>query len=437
MNNGMYDLDTIREALRYARRYRGSTFVLKIDYPVVVDDLFPILLQDIALLHQSGIRIVIVPGARQRIDEMLRMYGISQPVQDGERITTGEALPFVEMASFDVASKLISGLAGKGINSLIGNWVRAKGRGIINGVDFQLTGRVERVDSDPLIHILGEGYIPIIPPVGWNASGKSYNLSADEVAHKVAVSIPSEKLFYIGTHGVLRLEEKKLPEAVKTVSDGRVSRLTVQEARELEKAEVLPDIWSRLVSYGRRSCEAGVNRVHILDGSVEGVVLREIFSNLGIGTMIHTNIFESVRPMERSDISEVLHIMEPYVRQGVLVFRDTDSIESSLRDYVVYDVDGTVHGCAALHQYKSGYGEIAAIAVDRHFAGMGIGSRLVGYLFQRAREIGLKRVFAFTTQTSDWFERLGFREGHLSDIPEQKRAHYNRRRNSKILIRDL
>ncbi|MFO7850451.1 MAG: GNAT family N-acetyltransferase, partial [Spirochaetia bacterium] len=191
------------------------------------------------------------------------------------------------------------------------------------------------------------------------------------------------------------------------------------------------------ISLGRRSCEAGVNRVHILDGALEGVVLREIFSNLGIGTMVHTNIFESIRPMEPSDISEVLHIMAPYVRQGVLIFRDTERIENSLRDYVVYDVDGTVHGCAALHLYRNGYGEIAAIAVDRHFASMGIGSRLVGYLFQRAREIGLQRVFAFTTQTSDWFERLGFREGHLSDIPEQKRAHYNRQRNSKILVYDL
>jgi amino-acid N-acetyltransferase len=435
--NGRHDLDTIREALRYARRYRGCTFVLKIDYPVVMDDLFPVLLQDIALLHQSGIRIVVVPGARERIDEMLEAYGIPMALHRGERITTKEALPFVEMAAFDVASKLISALAGLDIHGLIGNWVRAKSRGIIDGVDFEYTGRVERVDADTLIHVLEEGYIPIVPPVGWNTSGKSYNLPADELAAAVASAIPSEKLFYVGTHGVLHAGSLRLPQSTKTVEDGRISRLTVQEARELERSPDLPDVWRRLIALGRRSCEAGVNRVHLLDGEVEGVVLREIFSNLGIGTMIHTNIFESIRPLERADISEVLSIMEPYVQQGVLVSRDSEAIETRMRDFVVYDVDGTVHGCAALHDFRDGTGEIAAVAVDRHFSSMGIGRRLVTYLFERGRDTGLRRIFALTTQTSDWFESMGFREGELSDIPQKRRSSYNPQRNSKILVYDL
>jgi amino-acid N-acetyltransferase len=402
-----------------------------------MDDLFPTLLQDIALLHESGIRIVLVPGARERIDEMLEAYGIPRPVHGTSRVTTEEALPFVEMAAFDVASKLIAALAGSHIRALIGNWVRAKSRGIIDGVDFQHTGTVERIDVETLLHLLGQSYIPVVPPFGWSTSGKSYNVPADEIAAAVAGAIPSEKLFLVGTHGVLRVEDSRLPIQLKTAEEGRVSRLTVQEAREIEGSPALPGRWAQLISLGRHACEAGVNRVHLLDGSVEGVVLREIFSNMGVGTMIHTNIFESVRPMSRGDISEVLHIMEPYVQEGILLPRDAEAIEASLRDFVVYDIDGTVHGCAALHSYRDGSAEVAAVAVNRHFSSMGIGRRLVSFLFERARDLGMRRIFALTTRTSDWFESFGFREGTLSDIPESRRAHYDRKRHSKILVYDL
>jgi amino-acid N-acetyltransferase len=436
-NGGLHDLTTIREALRYARRYRGSTFVIQFDYPMIIDDLFPVLLQDIALLYRSGIRVVIIAGSEERTVKMLEAYSIAHPLHNGVPITSPEALPFVEMSAFDAASSVVTGLAGIGIEALIGNWVRAKSRGIIDGVDYQFTGSVEKIVADSIRHLLEEGYIPILPAVGWNPSGKSYRIAADELAYMTAAALTSEKLFYIGAHGILRPDREKLPKAIEAVSDGRISRLTVQEARELEVGEYLDDRWRRLIAFGRRACESGVSRVHILDGGMDGVILREIFSNLGVGTMLHTNKFESIRPMERRDVSEMLHIMEPYVKQGILLPRDAESIEKEQGDYVVYDLDGSVYGCAALHLYRDACGEIAAVAVDRNFSHMGIGRRLVDYLFERARESGLTRIFALTTQTSDWFESIGFKEGKLADIPEKKRSLYNHRRNSKILVYEL
>ncbi|MDY7028604.1 MAG: amino-acid N-acetyltransferase [Spirochaetota bacterium] len=431
------ELEIIRESLGYAYRFRSKLFVINIDYPVIEDQFFPVLLKDIATLHQAGIRVVLVPGTREKVRVTLENYGITQEYYRGMRITTEEALPFVEMAAFNVANLLMSGLAASGIRSTIGSWVRARGRGIIDGVDYHYTGLVEGIDVPAIQTILESQMVPIFPPIGWNAGGRIYHLSAEELALSIASSLSVEKLFYMCDSSVMDRSSVRIPDGV-TVNPGeRISRLTVQEARELVRLNGDDGEMVRRIDLAMRACERGVNRVHIIDGMQEGVLLQEIFSNQGIGTMVHTNIFESIRPMERNDVSEVLRIMEPYITQGILLPRDTHSLEELYQDFFVYDIDGRVHGCAALHAYPDGMGEIAAVAVDRLFSKMGIGKRLVLYVLEQARERGFRRVFALTTQTADWFERLGFRNGGLEDISEQKRRAYNRSRNSKIYIYDL
>jgi len=445
MDTSNHELDIIRESLGYAQRFRGRLFVLYIDLRIIENQFFPVFIKDIATLHQSGIRIVLVPGTREKVNRILEEYKVPQHSYRGLRVTDEAALPFVEMVSFNIANTLMSALAGEGVRSVIGNWVRAKGRGIIDGVDYKYTGVVERIDTQALTTIIDQEVIPIFPPIGWNANGKTYNIAADELSVAVSAQLTAEKLFFVGEGRAVHTEHLLLPQALGIKPGDRISRLTIQEARELvklnssdaEQVSLKGDDMLRRVDLGRKACESGVERVHLVDGLQEGVILREIFSNMGIGTMIHTSIFESIRPMQRVDVSEVLRVMEPYITQGVLVPRDTRSLEEEYPDYVVYDMDGRVHGCAALHEYPDTQGEIAGIAVDRGFAGMGIGKRLVLYLVEKARERGLKRVFALTTQTADWFEKLGFREGDLKEIARKKRHYYNNLRNSKIYIYDL
>lgn len=431
------ELDIIRESLGYAQRFRGRLFVLHIELPVIENQFFPIFIKDIATLHQSGIRMILVPGTREKVNRTLEEYKVPQQSYQGLRITDEAALPFVEMVSFNIANKLMSALAGEGVRSVIGNWVRAKGRGIINGVDYKYTGVVERIDTQALTTIIDQAVIPIFPPIGWNANGKTYNVAADELSVAVSSQLTAEKLFFVGEGQALPTEDLALPKSLGVEPGERISRLTVQEARELVKLNPTGDERVRKVDLGRKACETGVERVHLVDGLQEGVILQEIFSNMGIGTMIHTSIFESIRPMQRSDVSEVLRVMEPYITQGILLPRDTRSLEDQYQDYVVYDMDGRVHGCAAMHQYSDNQGEIAGIAVDRGFAGLGIGKRLVLYLVEKAKERGLSRVFALTTQTADWFEKLGFRQGDLNEIARKKRTYYNSSRNSKIYVYDL
>ena len=104
---------------------------------------------------------------------------------------------------------------------------------------------------------------------------------------------------------------------------------------------------------------------------------------------------------------------------------------------MVHETDGTIHGCGALHFYSDGSAEIAGIAVDRAFEHLGIGQKIVSYLVDKARALEVPRVFVLTTQTSDWFERLGFKKSPVERLPEEKRSSYDSRRNSRVLMLDL
>ena len=120
-------VDLIREAFHYQSRFDGSTMVFKIDFPVTQDPAFSYLMKDLALLARTGFRVVIVPGAKERIDAVLQEYRIVSQYRGESGITTAAAIPFVEMAAFDVATRFITGLSADRVDAVIGNFVRARG----------------------------------------------------------------------------------------------------------------------------------------------------------------------------------------------------------------------------------------------------------------------------------------------------------------------
>lgn len=428
------DMNLIRQGFSYAHKYRASTFVVKIDCSLFGHPQFPLLIKDVALLHQVGIHIVLVPGAREQIDEVISRYGFTSNTYKGIRITGSDTIPFARMAAFDVSNRLMTALAGENVQAVVGNWVRAKSLGVIDGRDFQHTGVVERLLTGPVRDVISMKMVPIFPCIGWNSNGKPYNISSDHLALEIAVALRAEKLFFITAEEELNVERYSCPEGCGIDRGGRISRIDgATAARFMEMNKDKEEELFR-VSLAVKACSGGVNRVHILDGREEGVLLQEIFSNQGSGTMVHTNLYESIREMNRSDISDVLRIMDPYVEDGILVPRDRLSLQSLYHDFVVFDVDGTVHGCAALHPFGEDQGEIAAVAVDAPYGGSGIGARLVSYLLEKAREQGMRQVFVLTTRTADWFERRGFQRAGLEEIPEKKRQLYNSDRNSSVLV---
>jgi amino-acid N-acetyltransferase len=150
------------------------------------------------MLKEAGINIVIVPGANRHIDRILLKYGIETRIVDNIRISQGESIPFIKMAAFDVANKIMTSLSQSKINAVIGNWVVARGRGVINGVDFQETGIIDKISLEPLMQAISNDLVPIFPCIGWNAIGKPYNISSRELALSISKSLQSSKLFFVG-----------------------------------------------------------------------------------------------------------------------------------------------------------------------------------------------------------------------------------------------
>lgn len=431
-------VDLIREVFNYSHHFKGATFVIKIEHPILDHPLFPSLIKDLTLLHRMDIRIVIIPGAKTRIDEVLKRYDIDFETSMGVRISTEAAIPFIKMAAFDVSNKVMTTLAGNNENAVIGNWVRAKGLGVIKGKDFQYTGQVEKIDVDLVNKVLDEGLIPVFPCIGWNLMGKPYNISSNELASVVSIQLKADKLFFLSDYPEINNDHFLVPKEAHISPKGRISRLNTQSASEfLDLNESTDSQQLEYIRLAREVCANGVARVHILDGRIDGIILKEIFSNLGMGTMIHGNIYESIRQMKPKDVTDILRLMQPFIQKEILVRRTESELRDKYRDYVVYEMDGSVHGCGALHLFGEGMAEIAGLAVDQNFDHLGIGQKIVSFLLDAAKEQGVDKIFVMTTQTADWFERLGFKNGGITDIPKEKQGSYDQDRKSMIFIKNL
>jgi amino-acid N-acetyltransferase len=283
--------------------------------------------------------------------------------------------------------------------------------------------------------VLSEGLIPIFPNIGWSAKGKPYNLSSNQLAYSIAVEMNAAKLFFTVDQLGIKADKYKIPKAVYVSSDGIISQLKMAQAGAFLDLNMTNtyDEQVELVSLAYRACKKGVERVHIIDGRVEGMVVKEIFSNRGFGTMIYANQHDNIRSMTIADVPEVLGLMQPSIEEELLVSRSATELEEKLDDYVVYEVDGTIHGCCALHVFSDKQGEIAGIVVDEMYKSLNIGHRMVSYLIERATAMKLKSVFVLTTQASDWFSQIGFLPIQLTELPRERQKKYNRKRNALIL----
>jgi hypothetical protein len=137
-------VETIREVFSYLKQFHASTFVVKIDWAVANDPVFPALVKDLAMLHEAGVRIAIVPSAKERIDEVLATYAVPYEIIKGIRVTSEKAIPFIKMAAFDVSNRIMTSLSAAGITAVIGNWVKARHRRHQRGGLPERGGRGER-----------------------------------------------------------------------------------------------------------------------------------------------------------------------------------------------------------------------------------------------------------------------------------------------------
>lgn len=432
----------IREVFSYITRFKEQLFVLKIEDSLMNHPLFPVLIRDISFLHKAGIKVLIVPGTRNSIDAQLKAWDINYSFNNGIRLTSEEALPLIEQASLGVAQRIMSHLTAGGCDGIQGNWVSARSLGIIDGVDYMRTGKIERIQRSIIERLLAENFIPIIPPIGWNKLGHAYNISSTELATELCKYLQVAKLFFIGNENGISMEGLKtssLTKYLEVTDSGVISALDIDQAREI--LDLNPDTLNfaqkDYLLNAIQACKVGANRVHLISGEIQGSVLQEVFSSRGDGTMVYSSQYSSIRPAVIDDIADILRIMQDYIQKGFLIPRTQEDILEKLKDYVVYVIDNAILGCGALHPFENDCAEIAAIAVAANYRKSGVGDAVVRHLISAAQIRGYKKIFLLTTQALDWFYQFGFEDGTIDDLPPSKRKHYNTRRNSRVLVYSL
>lgn len=425
--------ENVRDVIRYLQKFKNALVVIYLDDKTIESPLFSSHIRDIALLHEAGLQVVIIPGARRRIDDVLKSANIKWTYHDNTRVTTPNAMPLIKMAAFDVSNIVMTSLAANNITAIIGNWVRSRAKGVLNGYDFGTAGEIDKLEVDAIRTVLNDGFIPIFPCIGWNSVGHPYNISSTLLAQQIAINLKADKLFFVMQEGSLNSEKFIIPEGFSLSDEGNIPAMNLEEVDDFINTNTSADeeIIS-LLKISQDACKSGVTRVHIVNGALDGVLLCEIFSGLGSGTMIYTSNYGKVRQMQQTDIPSVLAIMRPFIESGKLLPRTEQMLSEALQDYIVYEIDGVVHACAALHFYADGQAEIAAVAVDENYAHMGIGPKLMENLIDQAEQAQSESIFIMTTQAIDWFEQLGFEEDKIDTLPEERRKIWTPERNSKV-----
>jgi len=177
-----------------------------------------------------------------------------------------------------------------------------------------------------------------------------------------------------------------------------------------------------LLQRAASTCLQKIPRVHILNGACPAVLLSELFSNEGVGTMVYADSYREIRALREEDIVELLGMIGRSVRMSRLVPRSYADIEQCLGDYSVMVIDGNVVGCVALLRYlEETTAEVACLYVKQAHEGLGYGEELVRYAEQKARKLGLSSVFSLTNRAAYFFqERVGYRELESAEIPESR-----------------
>ena len=424
------NVSDLREILQYVPRFRERVFVIAIDGEVIASDNFPNILLDLAVLRSLSVKVVLVHGAGHQILKLAKERGVKLTNSDGTGVTDEITLQVSIDAAIRLTNQIMEGLSAVDLRAGYINAIIAHPAGILGGTDYQFTGRVERVDVKALRLLLDEGIVPVIPPLGFDGEGRTYRVNSDAAAVEVGEELSAAKIIYLA------------PSSAFAGHLGLSRQLSVRETLELvrkQRENFSQSVVSKL-ECAARACMQGVTRVHLLDGGVNEALLTEIFSYDGFGTMVYSNEYQQIRRIFKKDVRAVMSLIRQSVRNEELVRRTRAEILERLEDYWLLEVDRTPVACVALHVYpQDAAGELACLYVSKAHENQGYGRKLIAFAENLAREMGLKTLFALSTQAFSYLQQKGgFLETSPDTLPAVRRLKYEASgRNSKILLKPI
>ncbi|MSQ19309.1 MAG: amino-acid N-acetyltransferase [Betaproteobacteria bacterium] len=425
-----------RSVAPYFHAFRGKTFVVAFGGELVDRARFFEFAHDLNLLHSAGIRVVLVHGSRPQIEAQLKQRKARSRYHNGLRITDPVALECVKEAvgllRVEIDAVLSQGLpnspmGGAAINTASGNFITAQPLGVHNGIDYQYTGSVRKIDVAAVRGCLDAGNIVIVSPIGNSPTGEVFNLAMEDVAVATAKALVADKLIFLSDAPVQDNNGKPVPE----LSADRADVL-------LASGEHLTDDTRLYLAHAVEAVRAGVRRAHLVSHKVDGSILIELFTHDGSGSIITSGELEQLRTATIDDVGGILQLIEPLEEDGTLVRRGRERLEREISRFFVLEHDGVILGCAALYPFpKDRAGELACLAVRPEARGNGYGDKLADAICDNARKMGMKRIFVLTTRAMHWFVEREFREVTIDKLPAERKALYNLQRRSHVLMRSV
>ena len=430
-----------RHTSPYINAHRGKTFVIGFGGEAVAHENFHHLIHDIALLNSLGVRLVLVHGARRQINERLAVKGISTPFHKDVRITDTSAMECVSDAvgalRLRVESLLSMGLPnspmhGARIRVCGGNFVTARPMGVCDGMDFQHTGEVRRIDRKMIHKLLDDGAIVLLSCLGCSPTGETFNLTMEDVATQAALSLKADKLVLMGEQNGWLDEQGGL---LREISPQRIA--DEGALFQSEKSNNSDESHRQLLA-ASRVCEQGVERSHLISHQEDGALIKELFTLDGSGTLVAQGCYERLRQAQIDDVGGILELIAPLEDEGVLVRRSREHLETEISQFSVLERDGMIIGCAALYPFAEGGGaELACLATHPDYRDGARGDLLLKEIERQTLSMGIEFLFVLTTRTAHWFMEKGFVAAELEMLSQERKALYNYQRKSKVFRKRL
>lgn len=415
----------LRGILKYVPMFRDHVFVIAFDGSLVANEIFPNVLLDVAVLRSLNIKVVLVHGIGQQLRELAAQRQIEITDAHGEGPTDQATLDLATELSSSISLQIIQEMTRNQLRCATTNAIRSKPTGIVKGKDQLLSGVVDKIDISMLNQMLDSQTVPVVTPIAFNREGNTLRLNSDLLAAELAAQLEASKLIYLTTQDSLPQTNLPLADLVTILEDAPAD---------------IPERLRSKAQYTISAIRAGVPRAHILDGRIFGALLNEIFDKVGVGTMVYTNDYESIRTAVSADAYAIYNITRNGVRSATLIQRSLENIEQEITNFLVYEIDGSIVGCLHLQPHENGQTiEIGSVYVQSFYQNKGVGRRLIESACSQASDRGAQRLIALSTQATSFFTRIcGFQEGTIEDLPAERRTSYQSSgRNSNILIKPV